>query len=66
MKKKIFSLGFIALLIALPFAVKAATSFDGMQSGNVIKLTEDVTLSKTHEINEGESLTIDLNGHTLT
>lgn len=66
MKKKIFSLGFIALLIALPFAVKAATSFDGMQSGNVIKLTEDVTLSKKHVINEGESLTIDLNGHTLT
>lgn len=66
MKKKIFSLGFIALLIALPFAVKAATSFDGMQSGNVIKLTEDVTLSKEYVINEGESLTIDLNGHTLT
>ena len=66
MKKKIFSLGFIALFITLPFAVKAATSFDGMQSGNVIKLTEDVTLSKRHVINEGESLTIDLNGHTLT
>ena len=56
MKKKIFSLGFIALLIALPFAVKAATSFDGMQSGNVIKLTEDVTLSKLTKLMKAKVL----------
>lgn len=68
MKKKVFlTFGAMALTTCLiPSVVNAATSFDGMKDGNTITLTEDVTLSDKFVVNEGETLTIDLNGYTLT
>ena len=61
------------ILFTFCFAVQASAQTDwtstqsngGILSGNYI-LRSDVTLQKTIEINAGTSLTIDLNGHTIT
>ena len=53
-------------MLVLPTSAKAATSFDGMLSDGIITLTDNVTLSEKYVIPEGENLTIDLNGHTIT
>ena len=41
------------------------TSLPAAQDG-VITLTENVTLSEAYTVNEGENITLDLGGHTLT
>ena len=65
--KKIFT-GFVSFLFVFTLVpiVNAATSFDGMKDSNTITLTEDVTLPDKFDVNEGETITIDLNGYTLT
>lgn len=60
---------FTALILSIfivPNVVSASSNFDGMLEDGVITLSEDVTLSEKYVVNEGEKLTIDLNGHTLT
>lgn len=57
-----------AMLVSLfPFAAFAAdsTSLPEAQN-NVITLTENVTLTSKWTINDGENVTLDLNGKTLT
>lgn len=53
-------------IIVSPIIAKAATSFDGMLNDGVITLTDDVTLSEKYVIPEGETVTINLNGHKIT
>lgn len=67
MKK--FMTVFTALILSIfiaPNVVSASSNFDGMLNDGVITLSEDVILSEKYVINEGEMITIDLNGHTLT
>ena len=70
--KRVFTI-ISAILLTFCFAAEAyaqtnwtsTQSEGGVLSGNFI-LQSDVTLKKTITINNGASLTIDLNGHTIT
>lgn len=56
-----------AMLISLfPFAAFADSAPLPDAEDGVIKLTENVTLSNEYTVQQGESVTIDLNGYTIT
>lgn len=53
-------------VMAVPTIVNAESPLDSMNQNNVITLTQNVTLSELYTIPKGETITIDLNGYTLT
>ena len=64
MKKiNLFLMSIVAMFVAV-VSVNAA-SLPNAQD-NVITLTGDVTLDSTYQVTSGQTITIDLNGHTLT
>lgn len=66
MKKKIlFAFTFALSALGLITGVNAAETLPAAKDGK-ITLTEDVALVKEFKVNENQSITIDLAGHTLT
>ncbi len=75
MKKKLFAMATVLCLVLAiePFAVFAADATDeatldtALTAGDEVVLTQDITLTKKlAEIPVGVSVTLNLNGHTLT
>ena len=47
-------------------SAQVATNLPAADANGVIKLTENVTLASTYTVDKGTTVTIDLNGHTLS
>ncbi len=68
MKKKLLVVASLILSVCLLLTISAKASGNNLpaEQNGKITLTEDVTLSTTFNVDSSKTLTIDLNGHTLT